>query len=128
MAVIGQNSGNSILSTTVSIDFDHTSAFGALEKMLNTVGTKTGYRVGLGMVPTTPLMQCNVNSHFVDKTARFILQSILDSCSLPLTWQALIGGAHNSSYLVNLDFAVRVITDPAGNRRYAPAQSLPGVP
>jgi hypothetical protein len=128
LAVIGQNSGNSILSTTISIDFDHTPAFEALENMLHIVGTKTGYRVGLGFVPNNPLMQCIVTSSFRDKTARFILQSVLDSCSLPLTWQALHGGVHNSFYLVNLDSAVRVFTDVEGNRRYGPPPPLKSVP
>ncbi len=127
LAVIGQNSGNSILSTTISVDFDHTPAFDALEKMLHIVGTKTAYRVGLGFVPNNPLMHCIITSSFTDKTARFILQSVLDSCSLPLTWQALYGVTGNF-YLVNLDSAVRVFTDAEGNRRYGPPPPLKSVP
>jgi hypothetical protein len=120
-AVIGRdNTGHAVLDAIITTKRPDGDAYETLDYILKAIQGTQGHKLGLGLVPTNALMQCDIKNDLVGLKARDAILSVLNNCHLKMVWQ-LLYDVDQDRFLLNLDAAVLAYRDASGRRQFTAA-------
>jgi hypothetical protein len=118
LSVVGRNTGyTSALDTLLNLSFSNTNGLAALTTTLHEITPIIGHKVGVGIVPPNPLLNCTFTNTYTHVPARTVIIDLLAACHINAVWQMLYD-ANQDVFLLNLEGVATVSTDIYGRRIY----------